>query len=166
MTDLAVDALTVRKMRRIKAARFTKRGIIAGHETSWSGSSSQRKGPGMKKFDGYLSQISSILIDAYSHGYEEGFEKAKARFGERERPAADVATVRHGRWIMTVYTTVSKRKRIVSNKKFACSECAYSNGRKQSNYCPNCGAKMDGGADIRASFGDAPEDVGYQLIKE
>ena len=22
-------------------------------------------------------------------------------------------------------------------------ECAYSNGRKQSNYCPNCGAKMD-----------------------
>lgn len=71
----------------------------------------------MKKFDGYLSQISSILIDAYSHGYEEGFEKAKARFGERDR-------------------------------------------------CPNCGAKMDGGADIKASFGDAPEAVGYQLIKE
>ena len=57
------------------------------------------------------------------------------------------ATARHGRWVMTVYTTVSKRKRIISNKKFACSECAYSNGRKQSNYCPNCGAKMDGGAD-------------------
>ena len=57
---------------------------------------------------------------------------------------ADAAPVRHGRWIVTVYTTVSKRKGIISNKKFACSECAYSNGRKQSNYCPNCGADMRG----------------------
>ena len=28
---------------------------------------------------------------------------------------------------------------------YKCSVCGYSNGRKQSNYCPNCGAKMDGG---------------------
>ena len=58
-------------------------------------------------------------------------------------PAADVAPVVHGRWVMTIYTTTSKRRRIISNKKFACSECGYGNGRKQSNYCPNCGAKMD-----------------------
>ena len=58
-------------------------------------------------------------------------------------PSADVAPVQHGRWIVTVYTTVSKRKRLILNKKFACSECSYSNGRKQSNYCKNCGAKMD-----------------------
>ena len=51
--------------------------------------------------------------------------------------------VPHGRWVMTLYTTESRRHRIISNKKFACSECGYSNGRKQSNYCPNCGAKMD-----------------------
>lgn len=35
-----VDALIVRKMRRMKAVRFTKRDVIAGHKTSWSGSSS------------------------------------------------------------------------------------------------------------------------------
>lgn len=57
-------------------------------------------------------------------------------------PAADVAPVRHGRWVMTLYATTSKRGRIISNRKFACSECGYSNGRKQNNYCPNCGAKM------------------------
>lgn len=62
-------------------------------------------------------------------------------------PAADVAPVVHGEWIMTLYTTISKRGRVISNKKFACSECGYSNGRKQTNYCPNCGAKMDGGAE-------------------
>lgn len=50
---------------------------------------------------------------------------------------------RHGRWVMTLYATTSKRGRVISNKRFACSECGYSNGRKQSNYCPNCGAKMD-----------------------
>lgn len=116
----------------------------------------------MKKFDGYLSQISSILIGAYSHGYEEGFEKAKARFGKRERPAADVAPVRHGRWF--------ERKSFhadggVSAKCSVCKNDVQYLGNPL-NYCPNCGSKMDGGADIKASFGDAPEDVGYQLIKE
>lgn len=52
------------------------------------------------------------------------------------------APVVHGRWITTVYTTTSKRGRIISSKKFECSKCGYSNGRKQSNYCPNCGADM------------------------
>ncbi len=31
-------------------------------------------------------------------------------------------------------------------KKYKCSECGYGNGRYyKANYCPNCGAKMDGG---------------------
>lgn len=42
----------------------------------------------------------------------------------------------------------------------------YSLSKLLDNYCPDCGAKMDGGTDIKASFGDAPEDVGYQMIKE
>ena len=49
--------------------------------------------------------------------------------------AADVATVRHGRWI-------------ASHDEFcACSICKYPVyvGWNQTNYCPNCGAKMDGG---------------------
>lgn len=50
-------------------------------------------------------------------------------------PAADVAPVVHGRWI-------------VSHDEFcACSICKYPFyvGWNQANYCPNCGARMDGG---------------------
>lgn len=47
--------------------------------------------------------------------------------------AADVAPVRHGRWI-------------ASHDEFcACSICKYPVyvGWNKTNYCPNCGAKMD-----------------------
>ena len=51
----------------------------------------------------------------------------------RDAPAADVAQVRHGRWI-------------ASHDEFcACSICKYPVyvWWNQTNYCPNCGAKMD-----------------------
>ena len=52
-------------------------------------------------------------------------------------PAADVSPVRHGRWIIDS-----------TNGKIACSSCGCIylgyNGRVTPNYCPNCGAKMDG----------------------
>ena len=51
-------------------------------------------------------------------------------------PAADVVEVRHGRWLF--HDTDENDMTIVK-----CSEC----GRKRyfgANYCPNCGAKMDG----------------------
>ena len=48
------------------------------------------------------------------------------------RPAADVAEVRHGKWIKL-------------SKGDVCSSCKYTTGRYEpsGNYCPNCGAKMD-----------------------
>ena len=61
-----------------------------------------------------------------------------------DAPTVEAVPVVHGRWVMTLYTTTSKSGRVIANKKFACSVCGYGNGRKQSNYCPNCGAKMDG----------------------
>lgn len=51
-----------------------------------------------------------------------------------EFPAADVAEVRHGRWIREKWPS--------GTHKIKCSECREWNG-KQSNYCPNCGARMD-----------------------
>lgn len=56
-------------------------------------------------------------------------------------PAADIAEVRHGRWIE--YPRAHY---------FKCSECKYTvpyrkavlvNGSREYNYCPNCGAHMD-----------------------
>ena len=58
-----------------------------------------------------------------------------------EFPAADIAEVRHGRWIE--YPRAHY---------FKCSECKYTvpyrkavlvNGSREYNYCPNCGAHMD-----------------------
>lgn len=56
----------------------------------------------------------------------------------KNRPAADVAPVVHGRWV-TYYrsgTTVAEG--------YVSTCCDMWNNRK-SDYCPNCGAKMDGG---------------------
>jgi hypothetical protein len=56
----------------------------------------------------------------------------------KNRPAADVAPVVHGRWV-TYYrsgTTVAEG--------YVSTCCDMWNNRK-SDYCPHCGAKMDGG---------------------
>ena len=58
-------------------------------------------------------------------------------------PTADVAPVRHGRWIYhpdDLFPAESKQ------------ECSYCHEEEyvtlcNENYCPNCGAKIDGGAD-------------------
>ena len=52
--------------------------------------------------------------------------------------AADVSPVRHGRWVPT--------KAPFMNECEDCSVCGYRTvwGHRY-NYCPNCGAKMDGG---------------------
>ena len=54
----------------------------------------------------------------------------------RELPAADVAEVVHGRWIW------NEEGEIDWDQFYRCSNC----GDKEyweSNFCPNCGAKMD-----------------------
>ena len=54
---------------------------------------------------------------------------------------ADVAPVRHGRWI--------EKEKYTFGIMYDCSLCEnriLDNGHSW-NYCPNCGAKMDGGAD-------------------
>ena len=58
-------------------------------------------------------------------------------------PAADVVEVKHGYWHLLnncanegVYCSVCKKKVYKTN---------YANQKIKSPYCPNCGAKMDGG---------------------
>lgn len=60
-------------------------------------------------------------------------------------PAADVAPVRHGRWI-DLGDDYWERGR--TSTRYKCSECGRRAGQKQAklyHYCPNCGAKMMGG---------------------
>ncbi len=56
----------------------------------------------------------------------------------------DVDPVRHGRWI-NAYPDIEPNPMFMYG---ICSECGFEQGiSKYLNYCPNCGAKMGGGAD-------------------
>ena len=62
-------------------------------------------------------------------------------------PTVDAVPVVHGRWIHSRYEDCSEQFELVK-----CSQCnheAYAMAFyvRGGNYCPNCGAKMDGGAD-------------------
>lgn len=66
----------------------------------------------------------------------------------QEISAADVAPVRHGRWVQTKITRYNGDKPYTQ---FAhnCSLCNWLNKKKKgwnTKFCPNCGAKMDRGA--------------------
>lgn len=98
----------------------------------------------------YISRDKAVAIfEALKNGtLEDGNRMAAAVWklsaGIVSRlPAADVEPVRRGRWIE--YPAAHYYK---------CSECRYTvpyrkaalmSGKRQYNYCPNCGAKMDGG---------------------
>ena len=57
-------------------------------------------------------------------------------------PAADVAPVRHGCWERVIPSKSAAKW----STRVSCSNC-HSAGYAHHKYCPNCGAKMDGGAD-------------------
>ena len=62
------------------------------------------------------------------------------RYDINEMPTIEAEPVRHGRWIPAVH---------VGDCCYRCSECQFLRDTYLldiGNYCPNCGAKMDGGA--------------------
>ena len=65
--------------------------------------------------------------------------KASVKRVLMQAPTADVVEVRHGEW-----------KLGKSGVMYFCSFCGYAahpREEEQWNFCPNCGAKMDGGKD-------------------
>lgn len=82
----------------------------------------------------------SAAIEAAKHAWAKGLEPSQYI---EALPAADVAPVVHGRWMEHYRSGVTVAEGGVS------SCCDMWNDRR-SNYCPNCGAKMDGGVDHEA----------------
>lgn len=87
-----------------------------------------------------LAKIDEAFFETDPDGKEQiGVLKCRAII--RKIPAADVAPVVHGRWIADgdgYHWT------------YNCSICAWKDGypfNERHNYCPNCGARMDGDAE-------------------
>ena len=57
-------------------------------------------------------------------------------------PAANVAPVRHGRWVQVI-VHVEFEDGFVDRVEECCSACHEPNGRRCTYFCPNCGAKME-----------------------
>lgn len=82
------------------------------------------------------------VIEDYGDGYNFGFSRGIIKSAINAIPAADVAPVVHGRWIL-------ERE---PNGKPYCFHCSVCDSDYHcigivvaSDYCPNCGAMMDGG---------------------
>ena len=78
------------------------------------------------------SAIKSLLNDSPE---QVGYSREDAADCIRYMDAADIAPVRHGRWL--------HHKMIGGHIHAECSECH--KVRIIDNYCPNCGCRMDGG---------------------
>lgn len=71
------------------------------------------------------------VIEDYGDGCDFGFSRGAIKSAINTIPAAEVAPVVHGRWIKGPSNPY-------------CSEC-FVECRDETPFCPNCGAKMDGG---------------------
>ena len=83
--------------------------------------------------DEYIKREEAIA--AVKHAWAKGLEPSQYL---EIIPAADVAPVRHGRW-------VPFHSEAAGDIQY-CSVCEIGFDAKTA-YCPHCGAKMDGGAD-------------------
>ena len=61
-------------------------------------------------------------------------------------PSADVTPVRHGKWVQVI-VHVEFEDGFVDRAEEYCSACHEQNEKRCTYFCPNCGAKMDGGSD-------------------
>ena len=120
-----------------------------------------------ERFRKRIKWLKKDVHDQYSLGLFHGCEYDADLINAP--PAADVAPVRHGRWILEAH---DERVNYRWNVTAECSECCdeqkeiwagffpnvpppiardaalvSAESVKLSNYCPNCGCRMDGGDD-------------------
>lgn len=77
---------------------------------------------------------------SYGEGFDRGLDRAQRAI--LDAPASDVAPVVHGYWIDNGANGYKWA--------FICSRCGYVDGHPfddRHNFCPSCGARMDGGSE-------------------
>ena len=86
----------------------------------------------------------SCEIDGCS--FESGYDAGKVLIMIAEAPTVDAVEVVHGRWIPLEYDGYADGNPVWDL--WECSECQEEHSGDEDTltpYCPNCGAKMDGG---------------------
>lgn len=95
--------------------------------------------------DKVLLELQKFSLDT-SNPYGVGYSDCLTAVEDvlNEAPTADVEEVKHGEWI--------EKEEVYGDVYYTCSNCNNDwttiDGTPQQNfmnYCPNCGAKMDGG---------------------
>ena len=83
--------------------------------------------------DEYIKKSYAVdaVLDVYYNTSDIDLSGGKFEAAILKIPVADVAPVRHGKWL--------HRKNGVAY----CSECEVDTVEGETNYCPNCGATMD-----------------------
>ena len=89
--------------------------------------------------DEYIKREYAVdaVLDVYYDTPDIDLSGEKFEAAIRKIQAADVAPVRHGRWLCVDTDT---------EQFFLCNRCKKKE-YWESNYCPNCGCLMDGGDD-------------------
>lgn len=77
------------------------------------------------------------MLEKYEHSIYDTTDLAEMLY---YMPAADVEEVKRGRWIPQEY--MSEIDSFIYTE-YKCSNCVEIS-KKKSNYCPNCGTKMEG----------------------
>ena len=92
--------------------------------------------------DEYIERECSI--EAVKHAWSKGLEPSQYL---EIIPAADVAPVRHGRWICIRKGYEEYECSVCNGMDSNCSDYYADHVVTEQEYCPFCGARMDGGAD-------------------
>ena len=86
-----------------------------------------------------LIDANALLSTHWLDSLGDEFAKARVKIIVQAMPTVDAVEVVHGRWIDNV-----DENGFLCNAWLTCSVCRGQNWSKKPNYCPNCGAKMDG----------------------
>lgn len=90
----------------------------------------------------FFARLQNVVYDVFGEqksdfGYSTGIIKTVLE----QTKTVDAVEVVHGKWIFKRNPTTDPKGYFI---RIVCSECNLHTGQT-SNYCPQCGAKMDGG---------------------
>lgn len=89
----------------------------------------------------FAEEIRTNYLDDYAKGFQA------ALLAIMSIPSTDVAPVRHAKWELIDECINEGVYCSNCHKKIYRARAEYANQKVKSNYCPNCGAKMDGKED-------------------